>query len=70
MQVVCPTCGHRNNVVDGYKPGAILACTCGEYLQFVAQHVVPLVVTHKTISPELREFPPSTTPDTLPKRSK
>jgi hypothetical protein len=57
-------------VIDGFRPGAVLACKCGEYLQFIANDVPPAVVTHTTVPPELREFPPSTTPHSEPKPSK
>jgi len=44
MRVICPLCGASNRVVDGYTPGAVLACTCGAFLEFVAPDEQPKVV--------------------------
>jgi hypothetical protein len=44
MLVVCPVCGRSNSVVPGYKAGSILACGCGERLEFVREGEPPKVV--------------------------
>ncbi len=44
MVVVCPSCGRSNAVVPDYKPGSILACGCGEHLEFVRESEPPKVV--------------------------
>lgn len=37
MRVVCPLCNFSNPVVPNYKPGTVLACRCGAYLEFVGE---------------------------------
>jgi hypothetical protein len=45
MLITCPVCGFENAAVDSYKLGSILACKCGELLQFTGTGVPPRVVT-------------------------
>lgn len=47
MLVVCPICGASNTVVADYKAGSILACGCGELLEFVSSEEPPRVVRKK-----------------------
>jgi hypothetical protein len=44
MLIVCPLCDYSNQVVDGYKPGAILLCNCGVFLEFVGIGAQPRVL--------------------------
>jgi hypothetical protein len=51
MLVVCPVCHRSNTVVPSYKPGSILACGCGELLEFVSSELPPRVVRKKGSAP-------------------
>jgi hypothetical protein len=51
MHIVCPVCAYANRVVNDYKPGSILSCLCGEYLEFVQSGLPPRVVEKATPSP-------------------
>lgn len=44
MLIVCPICDYSNQVVDAYKPGAILACNCGVFLEFAGIGAPPRVI--------------------------
>jgi hypothetical protein len=65
MLIVCPLCDYPNQVVDAYKPGAILACNCGVFLEFAGIGAQPRIVgKDEAVFPDS-----SSTPKSSPKAS-